>query len=216
MIVIDGNIGSGKTTQLGLLEKKGYRVRREPLEQWPLKEFYENPSRWAFFFHMVLLKTQKPPNIPVIYERSLYSSRFVFWSVLHKQGVVTDKETETYDYFFRKFSWKPALFIYLSKTPELAFQHIQTRGQDGDAGVTLQYLQDLDKEYQNLIKHMPCKVIIVNANKPADEIHTEICQHLVDNDNLFRTHLGGEEMQETSNPRRKVQCTPFQHMCSVS
>lgn len=29
-VVIDGNIGSGKTTQLDLLEMRGYRVRREP------------------------------------------------------------------------------------------------------------------------------------------------------------------------------------------
>jgi predicted ATPase len=39
-VVIDGNIGSGKTTQLGLLEKAGYIVRREPIDQWPLEEFY--------------------------------------------------------------------------------------------------------------------------------------------------------------------------------
>ena len=122
MIVIDGNIGAGKTTQLDLLEKKGFRVRREPLDQWPLKEFYQDPSRWAFFFHMVLLKTQKPPSSSrVIYERSLFSSRYVFWKVLVNQGHVTQKEDEVYDYFWNKFAWRPKLFIYLSKDPELAF-----------------------------------------------------------------------------------------------
>jgi len=40
-VVIDGNIGSGKTTQLGLLEKKGWKVRRDPIDEWPLEEFYK-------------------------------------------------------------------------------------------------------------------------------------------------------------------------------
>jgi deoxyadenosine/deoxycytidine kinase len=47
-VVIDGNIGSGKTTQLGLLEKKGYMVRREAIHDWTLDEFYADPARWAF------------------------------------------------------------------------------------------------------------------------------------------------------------------------
>jgi deoxyadenosine/deoxycytidine kinase len=37
-IVIDGNIGAGKTTQLGLLEKIGYTVRREAIDDWPLED----------------------------------------------------------------------------------------------------------------------------------------------------------------------------------
>jgi hypothetical protein len=38
-IVIDGNIGSGKTTQLGLLEQKGWKLRREPIDKWPPQRF---------------------------------------------------------------------------------------------------------------------------------------------------------------------------------
>jgi hypothetical protein len=38
-IVIDGNIGAGKTTQLNLLESKGFKVHREPIEKWPLELF---------------------------------------------------------------------------------------------------------------------------------------------------------------------------------
>ena len=178
MIVIDGNIGSGKTTQLDLLEKKGFKVRREPIDQWPLEEFYKDPARWAFFFHMTLLKTQNKPGRGVIYERSLFSSRYVFWPVLLKKGVVTQKEEDLYEYFWNRFSWKPSLLIYLSKDPELAFKHIQTRGQAGDTGVTLEYLHELDKEYKNLVMKIPCRVRVVNANREPEKIHAEICQIL--------------------------------------
>ena len=216
MLVIDGNIGSGKTTQLDLLEKKGFKVRREPLDEWPLKQFYEDPKRWAFFFHMVLLKTQKPPGKGVIYERSLFSSRYVFWPVLKKQKVVTDFEEEVYDYFWNKFAWKPSLFIYLSKDPALAFQHIQERGQPGDKDITLDYLKDLDREYKNLIMKIPCRVIVVNANRDPVKIHEEICRHIAENESLLGGNTLGEEMHEDGGSGREVHCTPVPHMCSVS
>lgn len=215
IVVIDGNIGSGKTTQLGLLEKKGWKVRREPIEQWPLKEFYADPPRWAFYFHMVLLKTLKPVPGRVIYERSLFSSRYVFWPVLLRKGVVTKQEDETYDYFWNKFSWSPDLYIYLSKKPELAFEHIQKRHQEGDDGVTLEYLKELDAEYMNLVMKMPCKVIVVNANRSPEEIHNEICRHLSENE-LFLHHKEWNEVQKTGSAGRQVQCTSLNNMCNLS
>jgi deoxyadenosine/deoxycytidine kinase len=217
MIVIDGNIGAGKTTQLDLLEKKGFRVRREPLDDWPLEEFYQDPSRWAFFFHMVLLKTQKPPASPrVIYERSLYSSKYVFWEVLLEQGTVSKKEDEIYEYFWNKFAWKPTLFIYLNKDPELAYKHIQNRTQDGDSGVTLDYLYKLDAKYKELILKIPCKVLVINANRSAEEIHEEIYKYLVEDESLYRTDSFRKEVQEDSSSRRKVPRSHCQHMCCVS
>jgi deoxyadenosine/deoxycytidine kinase len=215
IIVIDGNIGSGKTTQLDLLEKKGWKVRREPIEQWPLKKFYADPARWAFYFHMVLLKTLKRPPGTAICERSPYSARYVFWPVLLKQNSVTKEEDETYDYFWNKFSWCPDLYIFLSKKPELAFEHIQTRGQAGDDGVSLEYLNELDFEYKKLLMKIPCKVIVVNANRTPEEIHTEICRHLSENE-LFLYNEERRQVQETSGPRRQVQCTPFDGLCRVS
>jgi deoxyadenosine/deoxycytidine kinase len=215
MIVIDGNIGSGKTTQLGLLEKKGWKVYREPLDEWPLAEFYEDPKRWSFLFHMVLLKTQKRQGSNVICERSLYSSRYVFWNVLLKKGFVTKKEDEVYDYFWNKIVWKPSLFIYLAKSPELAYQHIQERGQPGDKKITLEYLKELDEEYVNLMMKIPCRVVVVNANRDPSIIHAEICQHLSENELFFSNSLG-EEMQESSSPGRKVQCTFIPDMCRMS
>ena len=50
-IVIDGNIGSGKTTQLDLLEQQGkYNIKKEPIEKWPLDLYYSDPKRWGFLF----------------------------------------------------------------------------------------------------------------------------------------------------------------------
>lgn len=216
-IVIDGNIGSGKTTQLDLLEKKGWRVKREPIDEWPLDKFYKDPKKWAFYFHMIILKTLRPlkTKSPVVYERSLLSSRWVFWPLLVRQHRISKEEDEIYSKFYEDYSWFPNLYIFLSKSPEKAHEHIQKRGQAGDFGVTLKYLQELDVEYKNMIKSVPCKVIVVNAERTPEEIHEEICRHLSENE-LFFGDIGGHQVSETGDTGREVQCSLVPNMCSVS
>lgn len=216
-IVIDGNIGSGKTTQLGLLEKKGWRVRREPIDDWPLEEFYKDPKRWAFYFHMVILQTLRPlkTSEPVIYERSLMSSRWVFWPVLLRKGIVTGEEDMTYAKFYNHYAWYPDVYIFLSKDLDLAWEHIQKRGQAGDTGVTLEYLHELGIEYQKLIKNVPCRIYIVNANQGVEEIHKEISRILTDHE-LFFSDTDGVQVQKDGRRRRKVSCAPFPDVCRLS
>jgi deoxyadenosine/deoxycytidine kinase len=216
-VVIDGNIGSGKTTQLDLLEKIGYKVRREPIDDWPLEEFYKDPSRWAFYFHMVILQTLRPLRTrdTVVYERSLLSSRWVFWPVLLKKGLVTREEDETYSKFYEQYSWLPDLYIFLSKTPELAWEHIQARHQTGDSGVTKEYWNELAAEYQTLIKNVPCQVYMVNANRSVEEIHKEICK-IISEHELRRIDPERDQVQAKGGRERHVPCPSFQHMCRLS
>jgi deoxyadenosine/deoxycytidine kinase len=216
-VVIDGNIGSGKTTQLNLLEKRGRIVRREPIDDWPLEEFYKDPQRWAFYFHMKILQTLRPLKTTrtVVYERSLLSSRWVFWEVLRRQGQVTEQEHETYVHFYNHHVWFPDVYIFLSKSVDLAWEHIQQRHQAGDSGITQEYWMDLDKEYQILVKNVPCKVYVLNANRSVEEIHKEICEILAENE-LLSLETGRNEVQIKGGRRREVSCTPFGDMCRVS
>jgi deoxyadenosine/deoxycytidine kinase len=216
-VVIDGNIGAGKTTQLGLLESKGWQVRREAIDQWPLEDFYKDPKRWAFLLHMKILHTCQPVRSRghVIYERSLLSSRWVFWPVMKRHGQVTEAEDRTYDQFYEKMSWCPDVYIFLSKRADLAWEHIQKRHQTGDSGVTKEYWKELDDEYMKLIKAVPCKVYVVNANRTVEEIHEEICRILSENE-LFIGDSLGSKVQEKGDRRRQVPCTPFADMCRLS
>ena len=216
-VVVDGNIGSGKTTQLNLLEKIGYTVRREPIDKWPLEEFYKDPKRWAFYFHMVILQTLRPLKTPqtVVYERSLMSSRWVFWEVMRKKDQVTTQETETYSKFYDQFAWFPDLYIFLSKSPELAWEHIQQRHQAGDSGVTKEYWLELNEEYIKLIRNVPCKVYVINANKSVEEIHKEICK-IISGHELLSADPKRQQMQGKGGGGREVSCTSFQNMCRLS
>jgi deoxyadenosine/deoxycytidine kinase len=80
-IVIDGNIGSGKTTQLDILTNENFQVVKEPIEKWPLDLFYSDPERWGFLFQLIILQTLQclPTDDMVIYERCPLSSKEIFW-----------------------------------------------------------------------------------------------------------------------------------------
>jgi len=193
-IVIDGNIGAGKTTQLGLLESKGWHVHREPIHKWPLKEFYENQGRWGFLLHMRILQTlcKIPTERHVIYERCIWSSRYVFWDMI--KNLVHPIEADCYEYFFKNSQWSPDVYIYLCKNPEIAHKHIQTRCQDGDESISVEYLRELDKKYNELLEKVPFKNIYkVDANLSENEIHEEICKILLENE-LFVSDSYGKEM----------------------
>lgn len=196
-VVIDGNIGSGKTTQLGLLEQLGFTVKRESIHEWPLEKFYQDPSRWSLLMHLAVLKTMEHPD-GVVCERCPLSTMHVFWKHNVDKGLVTPEEDRIFQYYAEKHAWKPDMYIYISKSPELCWEHIQKRQQDGDSGVTLEYLKELDMYYKRLLGNVPCRVYVVNGTKDPGEIHREILEY-------FKKVENG--------PSAKRQCTD---MCCVS
>jgi thymidylate kinase len=166
---------------------------------------------------MKILETLRPlkTHDTVVYERSLLSSRWVFLEVLKKQGIVTEGEDATYATFYDKFVWYPDIYIFLSKTPDLAWTHIQDRHQAGDSGVTLEYWKELDIEYKNLLSKVPCRVYVINANRSVEEIHKEIST-IISGNELLRSDTERDEVQTKGNRGREVSCTPFPNLCRVS
>lgn len=170
-IVIDGNIGCGKTTQLDLIEHRlKLKVKREPIEKWPLQTFYQDPKRWGLTFQLVILNTLVVDSDTCIYERCPLSSKEIFWRILEK----TPLEDEVYNHAFDRQGWGPDVFIFIQKTPEMCFKHIQKRSQEGDSGVDLDYLKKIDTCYCDMYENMKCKKYIVNGDQPAEEVYSDI------------------------------------------
>jgi len=199
-VVIDGNIGSGKTTQLDLLEKAGWTVQRERISEWPLDKFYEDPARWSFLMHMAVLKSLRPVD-GVIHERCPLSTAHVFWKVMLDKNIVTKEEDDVFMHYYDKFGWCPDLYIFLSKDPNTAWEHIQSRHQAGDSGITLKYLEELDVYYKRMLTNVPCRVLVVNANREPAAIHKQILEYLSKEGNVRQKDV------------RPKECT---NMCSVS
>jgi deoxyadenosine/deoxycytidine kinase len=169
-IVIDGNIGSGKTTQLNILSKLGYVVHCEPIHEWPLKLFYEDKERWAFLLQMTILKSFLEKD-GLVWERSPESSREVFWKML--KG--SPEEESVYRYFYEKYSWTPDIHVYIRTDPEVCLQRILSRHQDGDVSIDVEYLATVHRYYEEYISTKSGHVHIIDGNSSSpEEIHKEI------------------------------------------
>jgi len=174
--VIDGNISSGKSTQISLLEKDGYTVKREPIEEWPLDQYYSNPKRWGFLFQMTVLQSHSKTldTDLCIYERSPGSGIHVFWPIMEK----TEVENLVYKKFYDEMSWEPDVYILIEKSPEKCYEHIVQRGQSGDTGVQFDYLYNLDVQYQKYFSELSCKKFRVDGNQSIQQVHEDILKIL--------------------------------------
>lgn len=170
-ITIDGNIGSGKTTQIKLLQEKGYSVHPEPIHQWPLNLFYSDKQRWAFLMQMTVLEGFSVESH--IYERSPHSSLEVFWKLMCKNGV-TEDENRICRKMYDTYGWYPDVFIYIHTSPEVCYRRINTRHQEGDSSVNLKYLQTLDSLYKEYVSSSKSEVFIIDGENTVDEIHKQI------------------------------------------
>ena len=175
IIVIDGNIGSGKSTQVEKL-KEDFSVHREPLEEWGnlLKWFYEDPSRWALAFQFKVLKcfNQVPDDKSetIVVERYPESCRCVFWKVLCDQGKVTQEEQDIYKDYYHTFN--PDVIIYLRCPPEKSIERSRDRGQDGDDVIQLDYVTQLHDLYETMYQEKDAHIL--DATKTPEEIYKEI------------------------------------------
>ena len=174
-IVIDGPIGAGKSTQVDIISKlTGQGVVKEPIDEWPLELFYEDSRRWGFLMQVAVLNSYvNLQHKEGIFERCPESTRAVFWKNLVNTDVVAKVENDVFQQIFEKLTWEPDVIIFIDKSPELCHEHIQTRNQTGDDGVSMQYLRDLHKLYiahVNANKH----IHVVDGNRPVESVTQDI------------------------------------------
>lgn len=176
IVVVDGNIGSGKSTVLDRLSSS-FKVVKEPIQDWPLEEFYRDPYTWGLPLQIQILQTMKKPECDAIcfHERCLQSSNFVFWKHLIETNQVPKEHDEVYQDMFKLYEWKCDMYIYIRCSPEKCFENISKRVQEGDTHVTLEYLKSIHEKYEEFVKMMPSAVVI-NADDDENTVYNNICK----------------------------------------
>lgn len=170
-IAIEGNIGSGKTTQLDLLSGT-CRVFREPVHLWPLEEFYQDPQGKAFLMQTSVLASFKDQG-PGIYERSTLASKIVFTKF------DTESEKMSYEMLYDRLGWNPDYWIFLESDPERCYQKVRGRRGPGDSYVTVSYLKDIEKRYKKMYELVKDRAFVVNADRPVEEVYKTI-KYIID------------------------------------
>lgn len=178
-VVIDGNIGSGKTTQLKILEEMGYTVHREPINEWPLDVFYSDPIRWNLMFQLRVLQTLPEIRYSIqsnseFFERCIWSAFHVFWQNAKESQAVTYWEDVVFQDVYNHIRCEPDVYIFIARDPLKCYESVQKRRQSGDSKVSLEYIEKLDVLYGKMLDKLNVNVYIVNGNQSPEEVHKQI------------------------------------------
>lgn len=158
MISLEGNVGVGKSTVLRELERRGLRVCFEAVDHWTLLEpFYRDPARFGFGFQLqVLASYAATPEQTQIVERSSQAALSVFVPLAARNGNLTAEQVDQL-HAVRNFLPLPPIqkFVFLVASPDLCLRRVAWRNRDGEDRITLDYLRQLDVEYQRFMNEIP-------------------------------------------------------------
>ena len=155
VVVVEGNIASGKTTLLDELAKMGWTVHREGLSDWAdlLGLFYSQPRRWAFTLQAAILADMHHQHAArtahgsrsgwIFVERSPTSSA-LFARNSADLGHMTPREMRLLTSLQVRLGWVADVTVYVDTGPATCLLRMQGRGRDAEGQVTPAYLRRID------------------------------------------------------------------------
>ncbi len=187
MIIVDGVVGSGKTTLMNILtEELDLKGFEEPVTDNPiLGKFYHDRQRYAFplqiFFlnrRFRMLKDAQEKNEASIMDRSIYGD-VIFAKLLHDGGDMDNDEFRLYQDLLANMLdhiEAPRLMIYLRCDVDTAIDRIRKRGRDYEQIVERDYWERLGREYEDYFKAYDLSPILIieakdyDLEKPKDRV----------------------------------------------
>lgn len=156
-IVIEGNIGAGKTSLSKLLSNDWQaRLILEEFSDNPfLPLFYDNPERYAFPVELFFMTERHKQLQELLLEGNLFQDRVVSDYIFSKtllfarQNLVDD-ELRLFQRLFHTLNAsfpKPQLLVYLHRSVDQLLRNIAKRGRAYEQGITGDYLQRIQQAY---------------------------------------------------------------------
>jgi deoxyadenosine/deoxycytidine kinase len=175
VISIEGNIGVGKSSFLGLLKEYfGDKADfiYEPVNEWLaikdengkdlLQTFYDDKKRWSYTFQNVAYITRMTKLVDaintsskkyIIIDRSLNADLNTFTKMLRESGDINQLEYSSYmiwnDFFNKNYGDKIEQYIiYLRCDPLVAYNRTKIRHRSQEETIPLGYLTDLHNAHE--------------------------------------------------------------------
>lgn len=176
-IVIAGNIGSGKSTLTEMLARHyGWEARYETVVGNPyLEDYYRDLHRWSFNLEVFFLKERFRDLIAiahtdhtVIQDRSIFEGVYVFMANNKAMGHLSDRDYDTFMELFQQMMTVvrvPDLMIYLRASVAHLVGNIQQRGRNYEQQIQLEYLENLNRRYEDFVMHKyPGRVMVIDKD----------------------------------------------------
>ncbi len=177
-VSVCGNIGAGKTSLVErLCQEFQWQPYYEGVTGHPyLDDYYRDMPRWGFhtqiyFLTQRLRQQQEIAQIPisVCQDRSIFEDHEIFAKSLHLQGILSDRDYNTYRLLFdaiTPFISKPDLLVYLKASVPTLMSRIEQRSRGCESGITLDYLEHLNERYSLWMEGFRyCPVLTLDADR---------------------------------------------------
>ncbi len=187
-IVVEGPIGSGKTTLARMLsEKFSTQLLSEKAEENPfLARFYQDPKRYALQTQLFFL-FQRARQIADINQIDMFSQPITADFFLEKDPLfarlnLNDEEYALYHQIYHHLqleSPKPDLVIYLQTPVATLTDRIAERNVDYESNMPPQYIERLSNAYSEYFHSYDAAPVLIVNNEKLNIIKDEAALNLL-------------------------------------
>jgi deoxyadenosine/deoxycytidine kinase len=203
LILVAGNIGSGKTSLTQRIgDRLGWRTAYESVADNPyLPDFYADMRQWSFHLQVFFLGHRARQHLELaadprsaIIDRSIYEDAFIFARALHEMGNLSERDFQAYRQLFDlvvKTLPPPALLIYLKAPVPVLMKRIQARARNIETGITSEYLSLLESFYEDWMLNFDLCPVLTLHTDDLDFVHRS--NHLKTVVTRIQEKLAGKE-----------------------
>ncbi len=162
-IVIEGNIGAGKTSLAQMMSVKFNTelVLESFAENTFLPQFYKDPERFAFPLEMSFM-AERFRQLTELFStkkqgRSIIADYYFGKCLLFSKVNLKNDEFKLYSEFFELLESripKPDLVVFLKKEVDVLQSNIEKRGRPFEKNIARNYLEALNKAYEGLMNDL--------------------------------------------------------------
>jgi deoxyguanosine kinase len=200
-LVIEGNIGAGKTSLARMIaEKHNARLILEQYEDNPfLPKFYREPDRYSFPLELSFLASRyrqlhKELTSPDLFQPLTVADYFFSKSLIFAKITLQIDEFNLYRQIFDIIHQqlpKPDLYVYLYVSIEKLVSNIQKRGRDYEQDITPEYLEKVQQGYFEYLRSLQNQKIIVLDMQHLDFISVKRHYSLIEDAIFHQKHVVG-------------------------
>lgn len=196
-IVIEGNIGAGKTSLAKRISRdfNGKLILEKFADNPFLPKFYKNPERYAFPLELTFLAERYHQLNRELSNRDLFKSftiadYYFMKSLIFAKSTLADDEYNLYRQLFDiiyETLPRPDLFVYLHLHPDNLLSNIKKRGRDYEQTINAGYLEKIQDGYFEFFRQQPDISFLVIDTNDIDfinnaEDYQELVQNIFEND----------------------------------
>lgn len=203
-VVIEGNIGAGKTTLAGMIaEKYNAKLILEKFADNPfLPKFYDDPEKYSFPLELSFLAARYKQLNEELGTQDLFKSftvadYYFMKSLVFAASTLNGDEYALYRqifYIIYNSLPKPDIYVYLHMPADRLLQNIGKRGREYEKSITPEYLLKIQESYFTFFRQNPQNKYLVIDISNIDFVENEKHREMIINTIFGKEYPGGLNM----------------------